>query len=262
MNTILVFFLIFFTSSNLLLNTAFCDVPRRWQIGFQDPATPIMEGIIDFHNHLMFFMVLILTLVCWVLYNTIKLFAYNTEVSKFSHGAILEIVWTVLPTIILMIIAVPSFSLLYAMEYHIIPRFTFKVVAHQWYWSYEYTDFRYHNLWYEFDSYMVPEEDLVFGSFRLLEVDHRLVLPSKEYIRVLITSTDVIHSWAIPSFGIKADALPGRINQVFLYIKREGTFYGQCSEICGVNHGFMPIVIRTVSLNRFIQWVLQTFERI
>lgn len=259
---ILFLMLIIFYNSFFSLNTVLCDVPRRWQMGFQDPATPIMEGIIDFHNHLMFFLILILTLVCWLLFNIIYRFKDNNDIAKFSHGSLLEIVWTIVPTIILMIIAVPSFALLYSMETQITPRFTFKAIGHQWYWSYEYSDYIKLGLKYEFDSYMIQEDDLVPGTFRLLEVDHRVVLPSREYLRLLLTSQDVIHSWAIPSFGIKLDAIPGRVNQAFFFIKREGTFYGQCSEICGVNHGFMPIVVRAVKLNDFNLWVLRHFEHI
>lgn len=247
----------FFTVLIILFttNTILCDTPRPWQIGFQDPATPIMEGIIDFHNHLMFFLILILILVCWILANIISRFSNNQDIAKFSHAALLEIVWTLIPTIILMIIAVPSFSLLYSLEYQVDPRFTVKVIGHQWYWSYEYSDFIVYNMEVQYDSYIVEEADLNTGSFRLLEVYTRLALPAGEHIRLLVTSQDVIHSWAVPSFGIKMDAIPGRINQVFCFIKRTGLFYGQCSEICGVNHGFMPICVAVMTPIDFAYWV-------
>jgi len=155
-----------------------------------------------------------------------------------------------------MIIAVPSFSLLYSVDEIIDPAITLKVIGHQWYWSYEYSDYvTQHGDSIEFDSYMIPESDLQQGQLRLLEVDNRLVLPVNTHIRVVVTSTDVLHCWAIPSFATKLDACPGRLNQTSLYIKREGTYYGQCSEICGINHGFMPIVVDAVSLNDYIDWI-------
>ena len=155
-----------------------------------------------------------------------------------------------------MIIAVPSFSLLYSVDEIIDPAITLKVIGHQWYWSYEYSDYvTQHGDSIEFDSYMIPESDLQQGQLRLLEVDNRLVLPVNTHIRVVVTSTDVLHCCAIPSFATKLDACPGRLNQTSLYIKREGTYYGQCSEICGINHGFMPIVVDAVSLNDYIDWI-------
>ena len=155
-----------------------------------------------------------------------------------------------------MLIAVPSFGLLYSLDELIDPTVTLKVVGHQWYWSYEYSDYATleggESL--NFDSYMIATEDLTHGSFRLLEVDNRVILPVNTHIRVLVTAADVLHSWAVPSFGIKVDACPGRLSQASLFIKREGTYYGQCSEICGVNHGFMPIVVKGVSVDNFVTW--------
>jgi len=160
-------------------------------------------------------------------------------------------VWTILPAVVLIFIAVPSFALLYSLDELVDPEMTLKVIGHQWYWSYEYTDILSTRTsaqnGFSIDSYLLSTEDLApNGSFRLLEVDHKVVLPVKTHIRLLVTAADVLHSWAIPSFGIKIDACPGRLSQGSLFIKREGIFYGQCSEICGVNHGFMPIVIRVV----------------
>jgi cytochrome c oxidase subunit 2 len=183
---------------------------------------------------------------------------------QFTHSTLLEIVWTVIPAIILMIIAIPSFALLYSLDEVVNPSITLKVIGHQWYWSYEYSD--YEKLDNEevtsitFDSYMKSENDLDIGSFRLLEVDNRVVLPSNTHIRVLVTAADVLHSWAIPSLGVKVDACPGRLNQVFVFLKRQGTFYGQCSEICGVNHGFMPIVIQSVSYEYYLNWITNKFQ--
>ena len=232
----------------------FLDIINDKQINFQDPATPIMEGIINFHNEIMFFIVMIVIFVLWVLGRCIYLFKNNTNINNVVHGTILEIIWTITPAIILLIIAIPSFALLYSMDEIIDPTFTLKVIGHQWYWNYEYSDNIENTCNFNFDSYMLQEEDLSLGNFRLLEVDNRVVLPINTHIRVLITAGDVLHSWAIPSLGIKLDACPGRLNQTSLFIKREGVFFGQCSEICGVNHGFMPIVIEAVSLSKFITW--------
>ena len=156
-----------------------------------------------------------------------------------------------------MIIAIPSFALLYSLDEIINPSMTLKVIGHQWYWSYEYSDSSNPENAFNFDSYMKSEEDLTLGNFRLLEVDNRIVLPTKIHIRLLVTAADVLHSWAVPSLGIKVDACPGRLNQVFLFLKREGVFYGQCSEICGINHGFMPIVVQSVQLDKFISYLIK-----
>jgi cytochrome c oxidase subunit 2 len=245
----------------IILNSmfAYCDAAEEWQVGIQDPATPVAEGMIFFHNYLMFFLIFIGAFVFWMLYQIIIL--YNDEANpvskKFTHSSVLEIVWTIVPAIILVFIAIPSFALLYSIDEVIDPSVTLKVIGHQWYWSYEYSD--YATLeggdTLNFDSYMIPTSDLGLGSFRLLEVDNRVVLPINTHIRVLITAADVLHSWAIPSFGIKVDACPGRLSQASLFIKREGVYYGQCSEICGVNHGFMPIVVKGVSTNEFTGYI-------
>lgn len=180
----------------------------------------------------------------------------NLIASSLSHGMLIEIIWTVTPAIILFIIAVPSFSLLYAMDEIISPTITIKTIGHQWYWSYEYSDYQTEEgeaLNYE--SYMIPEEDLELGQFRLLEVDNNMVIPVNTHIRIIVSAADVLHSWAIPSLGIKCDAVPGRLNQTSVFVKREGLYYGQCSEICGVNHGFMPIVVEAVNLPQYISWI-------
>ena len=243
--------------SNLIFKV-YADAATPWQLYFQDPATPIMEGIFNFHNDLMFFIVLLAIFVSFLLARC--LYFFNEDTNKVSsnviHGTVLEIIWTITPALILMIIAVPSFSLLYSVDEIISPSISLKVVGHQWYWSYEYSDYINENLdTIEFDSYLIPEADLEEGQLRLLEVDNRVVLPIDTHIRVIVTSTDVLHCWAIPSFGIKLDACPGRLNQTSLYIKRQGTYYGQCSEICGINHGFMPIVIEGVSLEQYHTWI-------
>jgi cytochrome c oxidase subunit 2 len=241
---------------------SFCDAAEAWQFGIQDPATPNLEGMIFFHDYLNFFLVTIVVFVCWFL---ITLFTnYNNETNKkpykfFTHSNILEIVWTIIPAVILLLIAVPSFALLYSLDELVDPTVTVKVIGHQWYWSYEYSDFAYahKDQSLAFDSYMVATSDLRNnGGFRLLEVDRKLVLPINTHIRVLVTAADVLHSWCVPSFGIKVDACPGRLTQASLFIKREGVYYGQCSEICGVNHGFMPIAVNALPPEIYFLWLL------
>jgi len=238
----------------------FSDAPENFQLSIQDPASPSLEGMLGFHHYLLFFMIQIGVCVVWFL---IEIFVFDAHKNKFSqkftHASTLEILWTIFPAIILLFIAVPSFSLLYSLDELTDPTITLKVVGHQWYWSYEYSDSFYtkssfYGGGFTFDSYMVPTPDLTIGSFRLLEVDNRVVLPVSTHIRVLITSADVLHSWAVPSLGIKLDACPGRISETSLFLKRTGVFYGQCSEICGVNHGFMPIVIQVVSPETYFSW--------
>lgn len=242
-------FLVACVLSLFLGHTAYADAPLPWQIGFQDPATPLMEGIVNLHHQIMFYLILIAVFVCWMLARIIMLFNEdkNAVPSKVVHGTLLEIIWTVTPSFVLLMIAVPSFNLLYAMDKVIEPQITIKVIGHQWYWSYEYSDYiTTDGEQIAFESYMVPEEDLEEGQLRLLEVDNRVVVPTNTHVRMIITSGDVLHSWAVPSLGLKIDAVPGRLNQVSMFVKREGVYYGQCSEICGVNHGFMPIVLMAI----------------
>lgn len=367
----------------------YTDSPNSWQLSFQNPATPVMEGIISLHNYVLMYLILVFIVVIWFLVRSLYLFheSKNASPLDFNHDPLIETVWTVAPAFILVAIAMPSFSLLYSMDEVMDPSLTVKIVGHQWYWSYELDVYREDNLFeyfkvnfprpkrymetpafvnlkkkiqstsagkfaathyfkflrwqgasikpkpdlfdlnvsirkskieainrmiynlkisaalkgmkllkpfvkintlreyakstgicffwllefitynetikhsvsvinpaIKFDSYMINENDLPLGGLRLLEVDNRLVLPIKTHIRLLITSADVIHSWAVPSLGIKVDAIPGRLNQTGLYIKRPGVFYGQCSELCGVNHGFMPIVVEGVENDVFIRW--------
>jgi cytochrome c oxidase subunit 2 len=248
----------------LIFNFSHLDAAENWALSFQDPATPIMEGIINFHNHIMIFLTVIVVLVAWLMGRAIVLFEENVHPTpiKFTHSTPLEVFWTVVPAIVLLFIAIPSFALLYSMDELIDPTITLKAVGHQWYWSYELSDYATleggESL--NYDSYMIPEEDLTGGNLRLLEVDNRVVLPIQTHIRVLVTSADVLHSWAVPSFGVKVDACPGRLNQTSVFIKREGTYFGQCSEICGVNHGFMPIVVEAVSLNNYVTWIANKLD--
>jgi cytochrome c oxidase subunit 2 len=235
------------------------DSSSPWQLYFQDAASPVMEGIINLHHDLMFFITFILFFVLVIMARTLYFFDINSadagKGQNVVHGTVLEIVWTVLPSLILIVVALPSFALLYSIDEIIDPALTIKCVGHQWYWSYEYSDFEAHLGAINFDSYMIPEDELECGELRLLEVDNRIVLPVNTHIRVLVTAADVLHSWAIPSLGIKLDACTGRLNQTSVFILREGVFYGQCSEICGVGHGNMPIVVEAVSVEKYITWL-------
>ena len=228
------------------------DAPRSWQCLFQDPSTDSMINLIDLHHDIMFFLFLIITFVAYFLVLIIVFHSFrevnNIIPSDTTHNTLVEIIWTLLPSTILFIIAIPSFSLLYLTEEIRDAQVTLKVIGHQWFWSYEYSDVRFSDvcLKISFDSRLVLEQDLIDGDLRLLETNQIVVLPTNTNIRVLVTSDDVIHSWTVPSFGLKMDAVPGRLNQTFLNISRPGIFYGQCSEICGINHGFMPITILAV----------------
>jgi cytochrome c oxidase subunit 1 len=265
------------------------------KINFQEPVTPIAFGIIKLHDHILFFLVIILFSVVYLLYTTYSIFFYEFSKNyknfiiffenknnflenwkmgltlslyykfrKINHGTLIEMIWTVLPAVVLIIIAIPSFILLYAMDELIDPTLTCKIIGHQWYWSYEFSDYITNkdlklNTWetkVKFDSYMINDSDLKKGDLRLLKTDKPLFLPKNTHIRFIITSSDVLHSWTIPSFGIKVDAVPGRLNQASAFIKNSGVFYGQCSELCGVNHAFMPIEIYVVPNIYFYNWIL------
>nr|AFG29089.1 cytochrome c oxidase subunit II [Dictya steyskali] len=217
-------------------------------LGLQDSASPLMEQLIFFHDHALLILLMITILVSYLM---ISLF-FNSYVNRFLlHGQMIEVIWTILPAIVLLFIALPSLRLLYLLDEINMPSITLKSIGHQWYWSYEYSDF----LNVEFDSYMVPTTDLPLDGFRLLDVDNRVVLPINSQVRILVTAADVIHSWTVPALGVKVDGTPGRLNQTNFLINRPGLFYGQCSEICGANHSFMPIVIESVPVNIFIKWI-------
>nr|AHC94350.1 cytochrome c oxidase subunit II [Nerita versicolor] len=217
------------------------------QLGFQEAASPLMEQLIFFHDA----MVVLVLIISMVGYGAMSLMT-NTYKSRFTlEGQQIETIWTIAPALVLIVLALPSLRLLYLLDEVNACNLTIKSVGHQWYWSYEYSDF----LNIEFDSYMVPTSDLNDGDFRLLEVDNRAVVPVGSDVRVLVTSADVIHSWTVPSLGVKADAVPGRLNQLSFYVKYPGVFYGQCSEICGANHSFMPIVVEAVDVEDFMNWV-------
>nr|YP_008083508.1 cytochrome c oxidase subunit II [Onychostoma alticorpus]AGN48507.1 cytochrome c oxidase subunit II [Onychostoma alticorpus]BAW87836.1 cytochrome c oxidase subunit II [Onychostoma alticorpus] len=217
------------------------------QLGFQDAASPVMEELLHFHDHALMIVFLISTLVLYIIIAMVSTKLTNKFILDSQE---IEIVWTILPAVILVMIALPSLRILYLMDEINDPHLTIKAMGHQWYWSYEYTD--YEDL--AFDAYMVPTQDLAPGQFRLLETDHRMVIPVQSPIRILVSAEDVLHSWAVPSMGVKMDAVPGRLNQTALLASRPGVYYGQCSEICGANHSFMPIVIETVPLLNFMLW--------
>jgi cytochrome c oxidase subunit 2 len=231
---------------------------------FQTPATPIAEGIIRFHHDLLVVLTFVVFFVLWMTFRTLQLHAYPNEkdlvltrgafsFAYYKHqGLLLEIVWTVVPAIILLFVAIPSFALLYSTSTFCSPELTLKAIGHQWYWSYEISDrpSTSDNLFKvtKFDSYMMTEDPNKTNFFlRNLCTDKLVPLPTNVYIRLLVTSDDVLHSWTVPAFGVKVDACPGRLNAVNMIIKREGVFYGQCSELCGVNHAFMPIGIVALS---------------
>nr|QOJ45067.1 cytochrome c oxidase subunit II [Allobates caeruleodactylus] len=217
------------------------------QLGFQDAASPIMEELLHFHDHALMAVFLISALVLYIISTLMTTKLSNTNTIDAQE---IEMVWTIMPAIILIVIALPSLRILYLMDEISSPDITVKTIGHQWYWSYEYSDFTDLN----FDSYMVPSKDLSPGQFRLLEVDNRMTTPIGMATRTLITAEDVLHSWAVPALGVKIDAIPGRLNQTSFLISRPGVYYGQCSEICGANHSFMPIVIESIPMKEFLSW--------
>lgn len=240
------------------------DAAEAYALTFQDSASPVAEEIVKFHNYVMIYMTVILFGVMYILGSIIVNFNASKRVISHKymiHGTVIEFVWTVLPAVVLVFIGFPSFKLLYLLEEVVNPALTIKVIGHQWYWSYEYSDYATQNgESIGFDSYMVPTEDLEEGDLRLLEVDSKLVIPANTHIRVVVTSADVLHSWAVPSLGAKMDCVPGRLNQIGLIANREGTFYGQCSELCGANHAFMPIVVEAVSIDEFCSYIGNLIE--
>nr|YP_011010630.1 cytochrome c oxidase subunit 2 [Halobates bryani]WPW47310.1 cytochrome c oxidase subunit 2 [Halobates bryani] len=221
----------------------------KWsQINFQDPNSPLMEQLMFFHDNTMIILIIITTIIAWIMFKML----FNKMINRFMmENQMIEIIWTIIPAMILILIALPSLRILYMMDETKNPTLTIKAIGHQWYWSYEYSDFK--NI--EFESYMKPTSEIEINEFRLLETDNRIVLPMNNQIRIIVTATDVLHSWTIPSMGIKIDAIPGRLNQGSMFINRPGIMYGQCSEICGANHSFMPIMIESVNTKQFISWL-------
>lgn len=217
------------------------------QLILQDAASPIILQIISFHDHALVILAIIISVVTYAIL-TLIFRKFSSRVR--SDAQQIETIWTILPAVILIFLAVPSLRLLYLTDEINSPSVTIKTIGHQWYWSYEYSDFS--NI--QFDSYILPTSELAEGEFRILEVDNRIVVPIKLEIRILVTAADVIHSWTIPSLGVKIDAIPGRLNQLGFITRRPGVFYGQCSEICGSNHSFIPIAIEVVDTKSFIEW--------
>nr|YP_009685237.1 cytochrome c oxidase subunit II [Corythucha marmorata]QDM37018.1 cytochrome c oxidase subunit II [Corythucha marmorata] len=218
------------------------------QMNLQEANSPLMEQLIFFHDHTLMILIMITMMVSYIMLSTFMNLMINRMMLESQK---IELIWTIMPAITLIFIALPSLRILYLMDEMNEPLLTIKSVGHQWYWSYEYSDFK--NI--EFDSYMKPTNELNLDEFRLLDVDNRVILPFKTPIRMMITSTDVIHSWTIPSLGLKIDATPGRLNQGTIFMNRPTIMYGQCSEICGANHSFMPIVVESTSMNMFINWI-------
>lgn len=233
------------------------DVPTPWGVRLQDAATPNQEGIHELYDHIMFYLALILGLVSYILYVIIKDFKDNKFAYKYlRHGQTLEIIWTIFPAVILLLIAFPSFILLYLCDEVLTPAMTIKVVGLQWYWKYEYSDFVSETgETIEFESYIIPDDMLEEGQLRLLDTDTSIVVPVDTHVRFIVTANDVLHSFTVPSLGIKIDATPGRLNQVSALIQRTGVYYGQCSELCGVNHALMPIKVECVPIADFVEWL-------
>ena len=242
----------------------FCDAPEFFQFRLQDPSTTVMEGLLEFNKHLLFVITIIVLLVGWLLFATISNYdEFNTKKSEsFFHSNALEIVWTSLPALTLLNLASPSFTLLYSMDEISEPELSLKILGHQWYWSYEISDFNFcstkQNL--KYSSYILSDESIkennFIGFFRTLETNKRVLLPTNTHLRLLITAVDVLHSWTIPAFGVKVDACPGRLNQLNMFLKRVGIFFGQCSEICGTNHGFMPIVLLSLQSEQYYYLIM------
>nr|QCI09367.1 cytochrome c oxidase subunit II [Lygaeus sp. FS-2019] len=217
-------------------------------INLQDANSPTMEQLMMFHDHTLMILTMITTIVTFIMISMTT----NSFINRFLlEGQTIEFIWTTIPAITLIFIALPSLHLLYLIDEINNPELTLKIIGHQWYWSYEYSDFK--NI--EFDSYMKPTNELNNNEFRLLEVDNRVMLPLNKQIRILVTAADVLHSWAMPSLGVKIDATPGRLNQGSIKINRPGIMFGQCSEICGANHSFMPIVVESIPIKNFLKWI-------
>jgi cytochrome c oxidase subunit 2 len=236
------------TGTNENIRGCYSDISEINQLSFQESASYSNDNLIFFHDNIMFFMIVILILVGWILFSIIN----NKKYNKFLlENNFIEIVWTLIPAVILITIAIPSLFILYSIDENIEPSLIIKIIGHQWYWSYEYANF-FSSI--DFDSYMIPTNDLNNGDFRLLETDNDLIVPVNTKIKFIVSSADVIHCWTVPSLGIKIDAIPGRLNQVNCLINRPGKFFGQCSELCGLNHSFMPICINSLSQEKFINW--------
>ena len=237
----------------LLPGSVLANQPKDWQLGFQKSASETMDDIVWFHDYMLLPVITAITVFVLFLiaYACIRFRASkNKEASTTSHNTFIEVIWTLVPCLILIVLAVPSFKVLYSQDE--IPKadVTIKAIGYQWYWGYEYPD---ENI--IFDSYMIEEKDLKEGQPRLLSVDNEVYVPVNKVVKVMITANDVLHAWALPSFGVKRDAVPGRINETWFKADRTGTFYGQCSELCGIKHAFMPITVNVVTEEEYNQWL-------
>ncbi len=239
--------------AGLFAAPVYASEPINWRLGLQEAATPTMERIDSLHDFMNIIMAVITLFVTVLLIYTMWRFSEkrNPTPSTTTHHTGLEVAWTMIPVFILIIIAVPSFKLLYFADRTVEPDMTLKIIGHQWYWSYEYPD---HGN-FTFDANMVPEDELKPGQKRLMDTDYRVVLPVGKKVQLLMTSDDVLHNWGVPSFGIKLDTVPGRLNETWVQINKPGVYYGVCSELCGVNHAYMPIAIEAVSEADFKKWV-------
>ena len=240
-------------SSLFVSQEAFANQPKEWQLGFQNAASETMREIVWFHDNLLLPIIIAISVfvLFLMLYACVRFRASaNPNPSRRTHNVAVEILWTLIPCLILIVIAVPSFKILYKQD--TIPKadITIKAIGYQWYWGYEYPD---ENI--IFDSYMIEEKDLRADQPRLLAVDNEVIVPVNKVVKVLITANDVLHAWALPSFGVKRDAVPGRINETWFKAEKEGTYYGQCSELCGIKHAFMPIEVRVVSEEDYQSWL-------
>ena len=237
----------------LISQNVFANQPVDWQLGFQRAASESMRDIVAFHNNLLLPIIIAISVfvLFLMLYACVRFRASaNPNPSKRTHNVTVEVLWTLIPCLILIVMAVPSFKILYKQD--AIPKadLTIKAIGYQWYWGYEYPD---ENL--VFDSYMIEEKDLKANQPRLLAVDNEVVVPVGKVVKVLITANDVLHAWALPSFGVKRDAVPGRINETWFKAEKVGTYYGQCSELCGIKHAFMPIAVKVVSEEEYQEWL-------
>ena len=234
-------------------SSLFAEQPKDWQLGFQKSASEVMYDIVWFHDFMLLPIITAITafVLFLVIYACVRFRASRNPIaSKTSHNTFIEVIWTLVPCLILIVMAVPSFKVLYSQDRIPPADVTIKAVGYQWYWGYEYPD---ENI--IFDSYMIDDKDLLPGQPRLLTVDNEIVVPVNKVVKVLITANDVLHAWALPSFGVKRDAVPGRINETWFKADRTGTFYGQCSELCGIKHAFMPITVKVVDQNEYEKWL-------
>ena len=240
-------------SETIYSTSVLADQPKQWQLGFQDSASQSMTEIVSFHNNILLPIIIAISVfvLFLMIYTCIRFRASkNPNPSKTTHNVAVEVLWTLIPCLILIVMAVPSFKILYNQD--TIPKvdLTIKAVGYQWYWGYEYPD---ENI--IFESYMIKEEELKENQPRLLTVDNEVVVPVNKVVKVLITANDVLHAWALPSFGVKRDAVPGRINETWFKAEKVGTYYGQCSELCGIQHAFMPITVRVVTDEEYAEWL-------